>query len=121
MLLVGGLIGVIAIAAAALAGRFVLAVLFGQHFEAAYVPLVILTAAAASQLISHTLSMYVQVYVGPVRLFHIYMLAIAMFLIVVVPLTLGFATTGTALAQLLFSFALIYFCHLALRKVPHAA
>ena len=121
MLLVGGLIGLIAIAAAAIAGRFVLALLFGPHFEAAYVPLVILTAAAASQLISHTLSMYVQVYIGPVRLFHIYMLAIAIFLIVVVPLTLEFATTGTALAQLLFSFALIYFCHLSLRKTPHAA
>ena len=121
MLLIGGLIGVIAIAATALAGRFVLAVLFGQNFEAAYVPLVILTAAAALQLISHTLSMYVQVYVGPVRLFHIYMLAIAIFLVLVVPLTLGFATTGTALSQLLFSFVLIYFCHLSLRKIPHAA
>jgi O-antigen/teichoic acid export membrane protein len=120
MLLVGGLVGGSAIVAALLAGRPVLGLLFGEHFEAAYVPLVILTAAAASQLISHTLSMYVQVYISPERLFQVYMLAIAVFLIAVLPLTSAFGTTGTALSQLLFSFALIYFCHSALRVTHHA-
>jgi len=114
-------VGLIAVAAAVLAGRFVLGFLFGTAFEAAYLALVILTAAAAAQLISHTLSMYVQVYVGPERLFRVYLLAIAVFLIVVLPLTSAFSITGTALAQLLYAFALIYLCHRTLRKGSNAA
>jgi O-antigen/teichoic acid export membrane protein len=121
MLWVGGLVGGIAVAAALLAGRFVLVLLFGQQFEAAYLPLAILTAAAASQMISQTLSMYVQVYVGPERLFRIYMLAIGVFLVAVVPMTSAFSIAGTAVAQLLFSLALIYFCYSALRRIPDAA
>jgi O-antigen/teichoic acid export membrane protein len=120
MLWVGGLVGGIAIAAALLAGQFVLVSLFGKHFEAAYLPLVILTAAAASQLISHTLSMYVQVYVGPESLFRVYVLAIAVFLVVVFPLTSAFSIAGTAMAQLLFSLTLIYLCHSALRRTDAA-
>ncbi|HEY6663227.1 MAG TPA: lipopolysaccharide biosynthesis protein [Sphingomicrobium sp.] len=116
ILSISGLVAAVAIAAAALAGQLVLGLLFGARFEAAYWPLVILTAAAASQLISHTLSMYVQVYVGPERLFHVYAFAIVLFAIVVFPLTSALATTGTALAQLMFSLALIYFCHWALRR-----
>jgi O-antigen/teichoic acid export membrane protein len=121
MLWVGGLVGGIAVAAALQFGRFVLVLLFGSRFEAAYLPLVILTAAAASQLISHTLSMFVQVYVGPASLFRVYLLALVVFLIAVVPLTSAFSIAGTAIAQLLFSLALIYFCHSALRRAPNAA
>ena len=116
MLWVGGVIGVVAVAAALLVGRSVLALLFGPRFETAWVPLVILTGAAASQLISHTLSMYVQVYVGPERLFRVYLLAIGIFLIAVYPLTAAFAISGTAAAQFLFSMALIYLCQIALRR-----
>ena len=73
-----------------------------------------------AQLISHTLSMYVQVYVSPERLFHVYLLAIVLFAIAVFPLTSILALTGTALAQLLFSLALTYFCHAALRRAGAA-
>jgi O-antigen/teichoic acid export membrane protein len=121
MLWVGGAIGGIAVVAALMLGRLVLALLFGPQFEAAYPALVILVAAAAAQLISHTLSMYVQVYVGPERLFRVYMLAIAVFLVAVLPLTLAFTIAGTAAAQVLFSLALIYFCYSTLRQVPNAA
>jgi O-antigen/teichoic acid export membrane protein len=114
------LVGIVALAAAVLLGRPVLIHLFGSHFEMAYLPLIILTAAAASQLISHTLSMYVQVYVGPERLFRVYLLAIAVFLLAVFPLTSLFSISGTALAQLLFSLSLIYFCNLALRRTDAA-
>jgi O-antigen/teichoic acid export membrane protein len=120
MLWVGGAVGGIAVVTALLVGRLVLVVLFGPQFESAFLPLVILTAAAASQLISHTLSMYVQIYVGPERLFRIYLLAIAVFLIAVFPLTSAFSIAGTAIAQLLFSLGLIYFCHSALRRLPNA-
>ena len=116
ILAVSALVGGIALVAALLAGRPVLGLLFGPRFEPAYWPLVILTAAAASQLISHTLSMYVQVYIGPERLFRLYMLALLLFLVTAVPLTAALATTGTAIAQLLFSFALIMLCHVALRR-----
>ena len=121
MLWVGALIGGLAVLAALVVGRFVLASLFGPHFEAAYVPLAILTAAAGAQLISHTLSMYVQVYVSPEKLFYAYVAAIAVFAIVVLPLTSALSIAGTAIAQLLFTLALIAFCQIALRSAPHAA
>jgi O-antigen/teichoic acid export membrane protein len=120
MLWVGGAIGVVAVAAALVIGRPVIGLLFGPRFEAAWLPLVILTAAAAAQLISHTLSMYVQVYVGPERLFRVYLVAIGIFVIAAFPLTSALSISGTALAQLLFSLSLIYFCHLALRRTDAA-
>lgn len=120
ILAVSAVVGGIALCAALLVGRPLLGLLFGPRFEPAYWPLVILTAAAASQLISHTLSMYVQVYIGPERLFRLYMLAILLFLVAVVPLTSALAMTGTAIAQLLFSFALIMLCHWALRRAGAA-
>ena len=120
ILVVSGVIGVLAIAATALLGRFIIVSLFGSDFALAYVPLIILTTAAASQLISHTLSMYVQVYIGPERLLRAYLLAIGLFIIVVFPLASAFSINGIAVAQLLFSLALIYLCDLALRRA-HAA
>jgi len=120
ILWVSGLVGAIAVVVAALLGRFVLVHLFGSRFEPAYIPLVILTAAAASQLISHTLSMYVQVYVGPEQLFRVYCLAILVFLVAVYPLTAGFSIGGTAAAQVLFTLALILFCSRALRATNAA-
>lgn len=120
ILALSGLVGAVAVGAALLFGHLVLGLLFGGRFEAAYWPLVILAAAAAAQLISHTLSMYVQVYVSPERLFHVYLLAIVLFAIAVFPLTSILALTGTALAQLLFSVALTYFCHAALRRAGAA-
>ena len=121
MLWVGAVIGGLAVLTVLLVGRFVLATLFGPHFEAAYVPLAILTAAAAAQLISHTLSMYVQVYVGPDKLFYAYVGALAVFLIAVLPLTSAWSIAGTAVAQLLFTLGLIACCQIALRSAPHAA
>jgi O-antigen/teichoic acid export membrane protein len=121
MLWIGGTVGLIAILVTLVVGRPALGLLFGPRFEAAWIPLVILTAAAAAQLIGYTLSMYVQVYVGPEHLFKAYMGAIALFLLAVAPLTSAIAITGTAIAQLLFSFALIYLCHMALRGLPNAA
>lgn len=120
MLWVGAIVGAVAVALALIAGRPVLAILFGDHFAAAWPALVILTAAAASQLISHTLSMYVQVYVGPERLFQVYMWALLIFLVAVFPLTSAFSIAGTAIAQLLFSLSLIAFCRSALRSFPIA-
>lgn len=120
MLWVGAGVGVLGVGAALLVGRPLLGLLFGPAFEAAWIPLVILTGAAAAQLISHTLSMYIQVYVGPERLFRLYLLAILPFLAVVLPLTSAFSITGTAIAQLLFSIALIYLCHVTLRRANAA-
>jgi O-antigen/teichoic acid export membrane protein len=120
ILAISGLVGLVAVGAALLFGHLALGLLFGPRFELAYWPLVILAAAAAAQLISHTLSMYVQVYVSPERLFHVYLLAIVLFAIAVFPLTALLAMTGTAVAQLLFSLALAYFCHVALRRAGAA-
>jgi len=115
ILWMSALVGAATLLVTAGLGRPVLVHLFGVRFEPAYLPLIILTAAAASQLISHTLSMYVQVYVGPERLFRAYVLAVAVFLVAALPMTSAWSISGTAVAQLLFSLALIGFCHLALR------
>ena len=82
---------------------------------------VILTAAAGAQLISQTQTIYVQVYVGPERLLAGYLVALAVFLLAAVPLTLSFSMAGTATAQLLFTLALITICTFALRGPVHAA
>ena len=120
MIWVGGAVGLIAVVGAILLGRPVLGLLFGERFEPAWMPLVILTAAAAAQLVSHTLSMYVQVYVGPESLFRAYLLAIGLFLVAVFPLTYAFSTAGTAFSQLVFSLALIFLCHWRLRRANAA-
>ena len=120
MLWVGAAVGAVAVSVAFFAGRPILGLLFGPGFTSAWIPLAILTGAAAAQLISHTLSMYIQVYVGPEKLFRLYLLAIIPFLLVVLPLTTAFSITGTALAQLLFSLTLIYLCHVTLRRADAA-
>lgn len=118
ILWLSAVVGGAAIVAALLVGRPVLGLLFGAKFELAYVPLIILVAAAAMQLISHTLSMYVQVYVGPARLLQVYLVALAAFVIVAYPLTAAFSMSGTALAQVSYSLILIFLCRSALQKVP---
>lgn len=118
MVLAGALIGAIGTAAAVLAGRPLLQLAFGTPFAAGYGALVVLTAAAAGQLISHTFSIYVQVFLGPTKLFVNYMLATLVFIVTAPLLTYWFLATGAALAQLLFSVALILICHLALRASP---
>lgn len=120
MLWLTGAAGAIAVAAAAIFGAALLRLLFTPHFQGAWMPLVILTGAAAAQLISHTLSMYVQVYIGPEKLFRLYALALIPFVIAVLPLTFALSISGTALAQLLFPIALIMLCDRALRT-RHAA
>ena len=120
MLWVGGTIGMLAVGLALLAGRLVLGRLFAARFESAWLPLAILTMAGAAQLISHTLSMYVQVYAGPERLFHAYVVAMAVFVLAVFPLTTALSISGTAGAQLLFVIVLSFVCHVMLKRVPNA-
>jgi O-antigen/teichoic acid export membrane protein len=112
------LMGLAAVAAAAIFGQIVIHFLFGARFEAGYVPLILLTAAAGAQLVSHTPSMYVQVYVGPKRLLFVYLAAIAAFALAAIPLTFALSITGTAIAQLVFGLALVVLCQLALRDTP---
>jgi O-antigen/teichoic acid export membrane protein len=121
LLRVGTAIGFIAITGALLFGRSVLTLVFNPRFDSGYLPLAILTAAAAAQLISNTYSMYVQVYAGPEKVFQAYLLPMAMFLVVIVPLTWEFSIAGTAMSQVLFTVGLIAVCRSALRKVPNAA
>ena len=120
ILWVSGAVGIAALLVTGALGRPVLVHAFGARFEAAYLPLIILTAAAAFQLISHTFSMYVQVYVGPVRLFLAYVLAVAVFLAAAVPMTSIWSIGGMAMAQVLFSLALIALCRSALRRAGAA-
>ncbi len=98
-------------------GTWLLSALFGERFTAAYFCLVVLTAAAAAQMVSYTPSMYVQVYKGPSRIMWLNLLATAVFVVVAVPLTLGFSMVGMALAQLLCGLTLVGLSLLDLRTV----
>lgn len=118
-----GLAGVVvAVGLAAIFGHLVIRLLFGARFSAAYLPVVIMTAAAMAQLISTTPSMCVQVFRGPRLLLLLYVIATIAFAAVAVALTFTLSITGTALAQLIFSVVLTVLCSLALPRgaVPKA-
>jgi O-antigen/teichoic acid export membrane protein len=107
-----------AIAAAAILGPFVIPLLFGARFAPAYVPFIVMTAAAVAQLISTTPSMCVQIYRGPRLLLGLYATATLAFLAAAVALTITLSITGMAIAQLFFSIVLTLLCNSALKKVP---
>jgi O-antigen/teichoic acid export membrane protein len=121
MLWAGLALAIASVGSALVFGKLVVQLLFGPRFEAAYIPVVILTAAAVAQLISSTPSMFVQVYRGPKPLFFLYALATLLFATTAVPLTYMFSISGTAAAQLIFAIALIVLCISSLRSLgkPH--
>jgi O-antigen/teichoic acid export membrane protein len=120
LLWIGTAIGVVAVIAAAALGHLVIRTLFGAAFEAAYAAFIILTAAAATQLISFVPSMYVQVYSGPRRLLLLYAIASAIFGVAALVLTFELSLAGMAIAQLLFGIALILLCKAELRTLNMA-
>jgi O-antigen/teichoic acid export membrane protein len=101
---------------AVLFGRVVIRFLFGLPFEPAYVALIILTAAASSQLISQTPYMYVQVYRGPRLALLLQTIATIAFLVVAVPLAYAFSMDGMAASQLIFGIVLTLLSDLALSQ-----
>jgi O-antigen/teichoic acid export membrane protein len=115
LLSVSALIGLAAIIVAVALGRFVIEGLFGPRFELAYWPLMILIAAAVTQVLGQISSMYVQVYVGPTRLVPVYGAATTVFLASAIPLTFATSIIGMALAQFIFGLALILLCELSLQ------
>lgn len=115
MLLVGAGVGAAGIGVIALIGIPLLRFGFAERFVAAYWALLLLAAAAALQLINQTVSIYVQVYLGPARLLLLYILATLAFIAAAPVLILLFGIEGAALAQVLFVVALIAFCAVALR------
>jgi O-antigen/teichoic acid export membrane protein len=117
MLWIGLTLAIASVGLALVFGKFVVQLLFGPRFGAAYIPVVILTAAAAAELISSTPSMFVQVYRGPRLLLLLILLATLLFAVTAVPLTYMFSTSGTALAQLIFGTVLVLLCNFALRKI----
>jgi O-antigen/teichoic acid export membrane protein len=116
MMVVVTFIGSIAVLATVWCGEPVLRLLFGERFASAHITLIILTAAAAAQLMSHTPSMYVQVYKGPKRLLALFLIATAAFAASAIPLTMSYSMPGMAVAQLIFGIVLILACELALRS-----
>ncbi len=114
---IGLVAGVVSVALAALLGEVAIKLLFGARFAPAYLPFVILTAAAIAQLLSFTPSMYVQVYRGPRMLLLLITLATAAFAGLAVVLTLTLSIAGMAIAHLLFAVILILLCELALRGI----
>jgi O-antigen/teichoic acid export membrane protein len=105
-----------AIGLAAIFGEPIIRLLFGERFMAAFVPLVILTAAAAGLLISYTPSMYVQIFRGPRLLLLLHVIATVVFAVAAVALTSIWSIAGMALAQLVFAIVLTLLCNLVLRK-----
>jgi O-antigen/teichoic acid export membrane protein len=118
LLSVSTFIGVAVVAAVALLGSFVVQILFGPRFEAAYWPFVILTAAAVAQVIAQVSSMYVQVYVGPKPLLRLHIAATLAFVLAAILLTPLASISGMAAAQLLFGAVLLLLCQASLRRTP---
>jgi O-antigen/teichoic acid export membrane protein len=118
MMLASSLVGAAAVAGVVVLGHLLIHFLFGARFAEGYVPLILLTAAAAAQFVSHTPSMYVQVYVGPKRLLLVYLAAVGIFILAAVPLTFALSITGTAMAQLVFALALVLLCQFSLHRTP---
>lgn len=116
MMVVGIVIGLTAVVAAAVVGEPLLGLLFGPRFTAAHGALIVLTAAAGVQLMCHTPSMYVQIYIGPGRLLLFYLVGTVAFALAAVPLTLSFAITGMSMAHLVFGVVLLLLCELSLRS-----
>jgi O-antigen/teichoic acid export membrane protein len=116
MLMTGVAFAAVAVLTVAVVGRPAILLLFGERFSSAYLPLILLTAAAAGQLISFTPSMYVQIYRGPRLLLVTYAIATVVFLLAAVPLTYAFSIAGMALAQLVFAIVLTFSCSILLRK-----
>lgn len=114
-------IGAAAVGAVLAFGPFIVQLLFGPRFTAANEAFVILTAAAAAQLIGFTPSMYVQVYRGPRLLLILCVIATAAFAVAAVPLTFALSIAGMAIAQLLFGIILILLCKLALGDLDEPA
>ena len=116
MLWAGLGIAIPAIGLAAIFGHPVVQLLFGARFGSAYWPFVVLTAAAAGQLISQTPSMCVQVIRGPRHVLYLYVVATLVFAVAAIALTFAWSITGMALAQLLFAIVFTLLCELALRR-----
>jgi O-antigen/teichoic acid export membrane protein len=117
MLSVGLAIALVAVSLAAVFGREVLELMFGPRFADAHVSLVILTAAAAAQLISQTPSIFVQIYRGPRHILLLQVIAAIVFAAVAIPLTFTLSMVGMAIAQLVFGLVLTVLCNIALKRV----
>jgi len=103
MMLIGAAVGVVCVTVIALVGEPLLSLTFGPRFAAAYWALVLLVFAAALQMMSHTLAIYVQVYVSPARLFWIYLAGMIGYGIAAPLGALKFGLIGAAIGQVIFS------------------
>jgi O-antigen/teichoic acid export membrane protein len=117
MLLLGLGVAMASIVLALIFGKLIVQWLFGARFGPAYIPFVILTAAAVAQLISVTPSMCVQIYRGPRLLLALMLMATVIFAVTAVPLTFLLSINGTATAQVIFGIVLILLCNFALRRM----
>jgi len=118
MIWIGLAAGAFAVGLMMLLGDHLLELAFGEPFRAAYTTLILLMLASALQLVSHTLSVYVQVFVSPAALFFIYFIALAVY-IVAVPLGLTLLSVeGAALGQITFCLGVILLSHRALENSP---
>lgn len=117
MLIAGAAAGLIGVLAMTLAGKSILHYGFGAQFVTGYGALLVLVAAAGLQLVSHTLAVFVQVYVSPGRLFAIYLGGVAAYLLVTPLAAARFGITGGALGQMGFSGTVIACAAIALRGI----
>jgi len=108
--------GILTVIAVALLAPFFLPLVFGPRFASAYVPLLILIAAAMAQLLSYTPSMYVQIYRSPQMLLALTGIALVLFLASGISLTFAWGTAGMATAQLVYALALMLLCEQALKS-----
>lgn len=110
-----GITGVL-VAGAAIGGGFALQIIFGSEFVAGHLALILLFAAAGIQLISSTYSMYAQTFDGPAAILRPYVMALAAFLVTILPGLWLFGLAGAGLAQILFFIVLTLACRARLNR-----
>lgn len=115
LIVAGIVVGVGGVAAIALIGAPLLGTAFGPDFVAGQGALVLLVAAAGIQMIAHTQAVYVQVYLGPGRLFPIYATGLLAFLASATAGLHFLGITGGAVGQAMFSLTVFALASLALR------
>jgi O-antigen/teichoic acid export membrane protein len=96
-------LSVIALMLALLFGKSVLVLGFGREFGSAWIPLIIMTAAALLSLASSPLSMIIQAFISPGVILRLYIYAFFLYILILVPLIQHFSIIGASIAQLVYS------------------
>jgi O-antigen/teichoic acid export membrane protein len=97
-------------------GQFILEAVFGPEFSAARMTLTIMVAAAGIMIISQSLAIYLQAFVGARYLTISYIFGFLGFIVVIIPASIYFKSEGAAASQLVFTIIVACCCAVFLKR-----